>query len=202
MLLSFLPLCCFASLCQIASLSTRSHRLERRRHWRCEYSWYGHAGLLFSRACCAPRHVSMANMSARTTTWPSPAAPANVVADATSRCLVSGPFSQSEQYYALANPANRGSLAIFSSGLTLSSKKMSLMFAFFLLFFSSFLSAGAASFATDPMRSSTEACMAAGSEPFCANVGGAPKPGRGGRAAGWPGILPGRGGMAPFVEKG
>ena len=79
---------------------------------------------------------------------------------------------------------------------------MSLMFAFFLLFFSSFLSVGAASLATEPMRSSTDACMAAGSEPFCANAGGAPKPGRGGSAAGWPGMLPGRAGTAPFVGKG
>ena len=76
------------------------------------------------------------------------------------------------------------------------------MLALFLLFFSSFLSAGAASLATEPMRSSTDACIAAGSEPFCAKAGGAPKPGRGGRAAGCAGMLPGRGGTGPLVGKG
>ncbi len=66
------------------------------------------------------------------------------------------------QYYALANSAKRGSRAIFSSGLTLSSKKTSLMLAsFFFFFFSSFFSTpGVASLLTSPMRSSSDACIA------------------------------------------
>lgn len=104
------------------------------------------------------------------------------------------------QVYALANSANLGNLAIFSSGEMLSSKKMSLMFAFFLLFLSSFLSAaaGAASPATDAMSWSTDACIAVGSAPFWAKDGcaGAPKPGRGGSAEG------GCPGAAPLGAKG
>ena len=111
-------------------------------------------------------------------------------------------FLRAWQCYVAANPANRGSLAIFSSGDTLSSKNMSLMLAFFLFFFSSFLSAGGASFATEPIRSSTDACIGVGSEPFWAMAGGAPNPGRAGTPDGCAATAPEGGAMAPFVEKG
>lgn len=146
---------------------------------------------------------------------------AKPVADTPDRSLVACPSRRTEEkcnavpsnpsrrrnqkhqgHYALT--ANRGNLAIFSSGDTLSSKKMSLIFAFFLLFFSplsSFLASPAAPATTLPMRSSTDACIAAASgAPLGGKpAGGAPKPGRGGSAEG---MLPGRGGGAPFVGKG
>jgi len=91
--------------------------------------------------------------------------------------------------YVRIKSANLGRAAIFSSGLVMSSKKMSRWFLSFLLFFSSF---AAAPLVTSLMRSSTELDMSPFWPGGYAPGGGAPNPGRGGNAPGWPGMLPGR----------
>lgn len=118
-------------------------------------------------------------------------------------------------YHVRMKSANLGSAAIFSSGLTASSKNTSLIFLSFLPFFSAAAgsaagvgagaggAAPAAPFVTSAMRSSNDADSALGSAPTGgapfvggnAPGGGAPKPGRWGRPE-LPGMLPGRGGYA------
>lgn len=98
------------------------------------------------------------------------------------------------------NSLNLGNRAIFSSGLSLSSKNTSLIFLSLLLFFSTTGSdGGAAALLTSAMRSSSDADMASapgGGPPFvggkAAGTGG-PAPGRCGRPKP-PGMLPGRAG--------